>query len=445
MFSSYRYLDELQSYLGGMLYLKEAIITLLFWRGHHAVKVAGKKYLLPLHSAFLFLIGITVVEYPQLFPSFCFLSTAWSLLASMLFRRHHPNPWMRCKGFIDIFFALLLGDSFPPATIVSNENRDEVLEYMGYWKLKAENEAKAAELAQQEALDEAEEAEQALDAIGDTDTDITTKKGSFIPVSVDPFKKYMEPVQAYLVIACRLLRYVRNIFLWEECYLSFWLAIGSLALSVVCVFVPWFFLIKWTSRVLVWTLCGPWMKLVDIYFYTPMENMTEEEIAEQKLKAKELKKKYLAEAVERARIARERTKKLKTMKKYLFGKFIMKVPVLKDDRYVDFPLPESSAVPYTAKPLALAELAMKEAGYHRVRVPGQNLDGDMIPSVSFVTLILRSSNPPFLTIHSPCYFSRWNRERLPRRQLAKRQRSMLRPRATRLPTPRLVLLLREQR
>jgi signal transduction histidine kinase len=382
MFLFYRYLDELQSYLGAVLYLKEAIVTLLFWRGHHELRIGGKKYLLPLHSGSLFLIGITLVEYPQLLPSFWFLSIAWSLVASMFFRRHHPNPWMRCKGFLDIFLALLLGDSFPPATIAPNENQEDVLEYMAFWKLKAENELKAAELAEQEAIDEAEEAEQALDAIGDTSNDITTKKGSFLPVSVDPFRKYMEPVQAYLVIGCRLLRYVRNIFLWEECYLSFWLTIGSLALSVACLSVPWFFLMKWTSRVLVWTLTGPWMKLVDVYFYTPMENMTDEDIAEQKLKAKELKKKYLAEAVERARIQRERTKKLKTMKKYLFGKFVMKVPVLKEDRYVDYPLPESSAVPYAAKPLALAELAMKEAGYHRVRVPGQNLDGDMIPSVS---------------------------------------------------------------
>jgi hypothetical protein len=113
-----------------------------------------------------------------------------------------------------------------------------------------------------------------------------------------------------------------------------------------------------------------------------MENMTDEEIASQKMKTKRLKQKFLAEAIEKARIERERAVKLKAMKQFLFGKFIMKVPVLKEDRWTDLPLPESFAVPYAPKRLALAELAMKEAGYHRIRVPGQHLEGDMIPSVS---------------------------------------------------------------
>ena len=76
------------------------------------------------------------------------------------------------------------------------------------------------------------------------------------------------------------------------------------------------------------------------------------------------------------------------MKKCMFG--IMNVPILKEDRWQDFPRPESSAVPYNPKPLALAELAMTEAGYHRIRVPGQHLEGAMIPSVSvpFVSQVI---------------------------------------------------------
>ena len=70
------------------------------------------------------------------------------------------------------------------------------------------------------------------------------------------------------------------------------------------------------------------------------------------------------------------------MKKYMFGKFGIKVPVLKEDRWSDRPLPESSATPYSAKSLSLAELAMQEAGYNRTRMPGQNLVGNMVPTVS---------------------------------------------------------------
>lgn len=73
---------------------------------------------------------------------------------------------------------------------------------------------------------------------------------------------------------------------------------------------------------------------------------------------------------------------MKKMKKYMYGKFSLKIPTIKEERFVDRPLPESSAVPYQKKAMSLAELAMQEAGYNRTRLPGQNLVGDMIPKVS---------------------------------------------------------------
>lgn len=379
-----RYVDELQSYQGVLLYLKEAVLSLLLWRGNHSVDLFGKNYSVPLHSMTAFIGCVFIVENPQLIPSAFFASISWILIASMFFRRHHPNPWCRCKSFTDILVALVYGDSFPPANITPGENDKAIVAWEEYWMKKAADAQKAAEEAAQEAADEEEENEAAAGDLGDGDNDLSTKaNGKLIPISVDPLKPYMEPFQAYLAIACRLVRYVRNIVMWEECYLAFWLSFGCLILSVGCVFVPWFFLIRWTSRIVVWTVFGPWMKLVDIYYWSPMENMSEEELAEAKQKRKDLRKKFLAEQIENARIAREDAKKLKTMKKYMFGKFIMKVPVLKEDRWQDIPLPESTAVPYAANKLGLAELAMKEAGYRRTRIPGQQLEGNMIPSVSY--------------------------------------------------------------
>jgi len=52
----------------------------------------------------------------------------------------------------------------------------------------------------------------------------------------------------------------------------------------------------------------------------------------------------------------------------MFGKYITNIPILKQDRYKDKPLPESYAVPYKPDPLPLADLAMKEAGYSRARL-----------------------------------------------------------------------------
>lgn len=85
--------------------------------------------------------------------------------------------------------------------------------------------------------------------------------------------------------------------------MAFWLNLGCLVLAV-SLLIPWFFLIRWTSRIVVWTALGPWMRVVDIFYYTPMENMTEEERAKQKGAAKMLREKFLAEAIEKARIDR---------------------------------------------------------------------------------------------------------------------------------------------
>ena len=117
------------------------------------------------------------------------------------------------------------------------------------------------------------------------------------------------------------------------------------------------------------------MKLVDVFYVSTLKPETEEErkLREQ---AEKLKRKLATtEAANKARQVREKTTKTKVMKKYMFGRFAMRIPILKQERYADTPLPESSATPYKEKEFTLAELAMQEAGYHRTRVPGQTLVG----------------------------------------------------------------------
>lgn len=117
--------------------------------------------------------------------------------------------------------------------------------------------------------------------------------------------------------------------------------------------------------------------------------MSEDELEErdelQRLQRQELTSK----AATANRIKRENAAKLRDIKKFMFGDYITKVPVLKADRHRDSPLPESQAVPYVPKPLQLADLAMREAGYKRTRLPGQHLKGDMIP----VSRCFRVSSP----------------------------------------------------
>ena len=124
------------------------------------------------------------------------------------------------------------------------------------------------------------------------------------------------------------------------------------------------------------------MKLVDIFYVSKLEPPSDEDLELRILKERERRRLASSAAIAEARVKRENAAKLKAMKTYMFGKYVTRVPTLKEDRYRDVPLPESSAVPYTAQPVPLSELAMQEAGYNRTRLPGQHLVGDMIPKVS---------------------------------------------------------------
>jgi hypothetical protein len=97
-----------------------------------------------------------------------------------------------------------------------------------------------------------------------------------------------------------------------------------------------------------------------------------------------LKRRGNTMALMKTRVDHEDAVKLRAMKEYMFGKFVTRVPVLKEDRYRDLPLPESSAAPYQLSLQPLAELAMQDVGYRRKRLVGQHITGKMIPQVSLL-------------------------------------------------------------
>lgn len=65
---------------------------------------------------------------------------------------------------------------------------------------------------------------------------------------------------------------------------------------------------------------------------------------------------------------------------YLFGKFLTRVPILRCDRYLDFPLSSSSAVPIVKKAMTFGEVAIEESAEKDFEV-GQQLEGVMIPKI----------------------------------------------------------------
>jgi len=372
------YIEELLALQHAVYYIQDAVMALILWRGTFPLPVLGG-IKIPIHSMSAFFALTTLVERPQLFPAFFFAAFGWFLIAVMDYRRTLPNPWIRCKTFSEFAWALVYGYSYhPPEKIRPFENEEESKKYMEDWQNRIKETEEAAAKAYEENVKAQEEYEREMDEIAEANTDISTKKRG---ISIDPFKPILYPIQQNLAMVVRYVRHAQNIISWEECYMSFWVTVGCFLLSFICLFIPWFFIMKWSARAVVWIGFGPWMKLVDIYVIQKRKRLTEEELAAKRELERQMRREATAGLLAEARIKRENAAKLKAMKKYMFGKFIIRVPVLKEDRYRDTPLPASVAVPYKPDKLPLSEVAMQEAGYNRKRIPGQHLVGDMIPEV----------------------------------------------------------------
>lgn len=151
-------------------------------------------------------------------------------------------------------------------------------------------------------------------------------------------KSYLFPIQQMMFETCKWLRFAKNIILWEESIYTFWLIVVSLVLSVVFLFVPWFWIIKWSSRIIIWGLFGPWMKLVDMYVKGNEEDINAAVEAD-RLARKQINEKTLQET----RVKNELAFKLRDFKQYFFGKYLTKADILNFDRFVETPLPSSSA------------------------------------------------------------------------------------------------------
>ena len=379
------------SYLTIYYVLEDVFISLLLWRGHSSIPIPLPDYStrsvkwvevqFPLHSFLAFVCTISLVENSNLLPSFCFGCIGWILLACQENRRVNPNPWMRCKSLSHFWSSLIMGRSHAQKyEVTAHENVDSIKEAGSFWEKRVREAEEKARVRAEEYEKEQEQYLKDMEEIGDASEDlVTTKVGGFS--ILDPAKPYLYPIQQYLGIVCTWIRVLKNIMTWEESYLSFWITIISFALSVIAFFVPWSVLIKWILRIIVWVAFGPWMKLADMFYFSQLGKETDEQKKERMNQLQRERQKRLDKQKLEAQIAREKRAKLRDFKQYMFGEHICKVNILKKDRYYDLPLPTSSATIFKPKERSLGELAMQEAGYHRTRVDGQHLVGDMIPKI----------------------------------------------------------------
>ena len=378
----FQYLEELATYKHVLIYILNGLENLILWRGHRLMTVRlpckrkneqdsvefdsawerviyllenyskDETFLVPLYSIISFVSLTVLVEQPRLIPSFCFAVIGCLLAIVGDFRAENPNPWFRSKSFQEIFFQLLTGKSYHPHNIATAENEELAKEFDEKWKKRYTDVEEAVIHAVEKKMKEYEEEQE---EIGDTDVGIETENGKKKnKLSINPITPYLGPIQDSLSLAVFSCRFIKNVITWEECYFSFWIVMACFLLSFVFMFVPLSFFIKWSARIFVWVLFGPWMKLVDIYVVSPMVNMSKSMILVKEEQSNTKRMEKLEDRATQARILREDAKKLKDMTQFIFGDYITRVPVLKMNRYRDTPLSSSSAKPLEGHHLTMA-------------------------------------------------------------------------------------------
>lgn len=405
------YIDELYEYLELVYYVEDALYCVLLWRGNFDVAIPLPRFpyrderqnnlkvfkyfncTLPLHSMFAFASLATVVECPEYLPSFCFACVAWVLLAVMHYRLSTPSPFMDSYSFQSYFLCLLgFRTKTPPKDISADTNKRECIKRERKWMGRI---SKSLQELQEKYDRDIKQYKEEKQLLGEFDYDITTKLVSAKAVLdvVDPLKPWIFPWQQYLAILLRFLRFIRSIITWETSKQSFWITLGSIAFSFVCLFIPWKLVWLWTARTIVWVFFSPFMKLVDIYYVQKLESLSEEEKQKLSDKSISLKRDQTKEEVSRRRKKREDAFRLRDFKRAQFGKFLIRIPRFTFARYLDIPKVSSSATPHCEKKSSLTELALKESGKNRTIVQGQSLidslaSGDMILRVSLRSPII---------------------------------------------------------
>jgi hypothetical protein len=364
-----RHIEELQSYQLTLPLVKKAIMTVLFWRGHYHFHYRGKDYWLPLHSITAFSWAILIARNFNMFPSFCLFCIGWFFLACQEHSRSHPSPWRHSPHYVTILRGLALNEMHPESI-----PRDVNKELIAAYDKKAQERKKKLEEEKEfeKKEDLALKKEMGQGTAGGGEVDITTKGGGgLIPIDLNPLKFVLYPIQLQLGQGVIAMRIVRSIVEWEEPFYAFWITTISFAGCIAISWIPWGWVLRGLFRIILLAAFGPWMAIVDRYYFSENPNLTEEEreaIIRERLRAK-----YEA-AMDQGmsmQISRETALKLQAMKRFMFGEFLLRVPRFMEDQLVDHPLPDSFAVPYNKSTAPLLNIVGKKYS--------QKLEGDMIP------------------------------------------------------------------
>lgn len=290
------------------------------------------------------------------------------MLACLEHVNRHPSQWQHSPSYFEFLRRLIL-NSAGSKDLESGKDAKVIKEYdEKQAKVQGQlQDKRRRERAQQMEIEE--EVNAKMEAAKEAEKSGFNNTGGFFGLH-SPLKPILFPYQLMLREYVRKTRLAKNIVLWYESYYAFWLVTFSFLVSALAYLIPWGFLLTWTIRISVALLLGPWMKVVDILCFRIDTNKTlqeQEEAFKQKMKVRYEK---ALKSTSFFQTRQERAVKLQDMREFMFGSYLIRVPVLHEDFYFDVPLPDSSATPYRGKKEAIEVAEVKH---------GQTLEGDMIP------------------------------------------------------------------
>ncbi len=352
--------NELLGYVAIADQIVDAMLAVLLWKGHYSVtlnldtsafRTSRRREIvleLPVHSTVAFAwASILAWNLEHCISFLCFLA-GWIFLAALENQRRHPSPWRRPWSYAEHLNILLLHKSKfaalgrPPLrrTIHPNERLGEMEIFESQ---KAEQRAarqkrlgisSSERKHYQNSLEEEEyTTQQEVSNDGDisppscrTKDTASTRvmeelcSSDMIP---DSSKVILFSIQNFFCKSCRLLRISSSVFLWRDSYLAFWITSLCFAASFMAFWIPWLWLIQWSFRLFVWPFFGPWMKLVDIFYFQERKNLSRKGENILPLSDIEILVDLLDRMMQREEanaIRRENSLKDKEMKRYMFGK-----------------------------------------------------------------------------------------------------------------------------
>jgi len=367
--------EEIMSYCDYKQYIVVATLDLIMWRCtyHFEMPVSNLNYVpsflmkcavaispekicavrqlskmtisLPLDSIVVFICGVTLVENISLLPTYIFFLCGWTLIAVLNWRQNHPDPWYRSIGLIEGLSCLVAGTELVPIHNITPDTKikESIDKFNEVWaerfKLAHERKAKLANIAQKQYDEIADE----MDEFGvnnDLSSRIEKRSLRLNPKYqvVQLLKPLLYPYQQQLLTICESLRFSRNVITWQEYYFSLYTSAACFTIAAISYQIPWAFIFKWVARIAVWSLFGPWIKLACIYYGTDISRIFESRM----LEVHEWEKNSNI-LVKNARKTHEEALKKRSFKQYLFGAYMVNVPLIKRDKVIQRPLLSSTA------------------------------------------------------------------------------------------------------